>query len=157
MEYAEHGPSADSAKARIVHCPGEEELRTRLAEAAQSADTAWGSLVGLALNVELKDPESEQIDALILKESSAILAGNLRQHDLLMQLGDRPAYVVLLRYLTMSDAERLRTRIISLLENVDPAGEFHVEVASQLAEITDPGRIAEHSAGLLSILGVRET
>lgn len=152
IAYTEKAPSGESPKERIVHCPAAGELRERIAEAAQSADTAWGSLVAMALHVDLKDPEPEQIHALILRESSAILAGNLRQHDLLLQLGERPAYLILLRYLTMSDAERLQARITALLENVDPAGEFDVSVTSRLAEISDPGRIAEQSVDLLDFL-----
>ena len=113
-----------------------DDAHKMLENEARRADPARGSLVCLGFKFTFAG--NKEIRGQVEREMRTILTGNTRTSDSLLRLEGTPLYAVLLREVELADAQRLCTRLVGLLEEVDLAGEISVKVDS---------KVCAHAAG----------
>lgn len=116
----------------LVTC-SREDVQKLLESEARRADPARGRLVCVGLRLSMSGRSSKELKSQVEREMRTILTGNTRGSDSLLRLEGTPLYAILLREVELADAQRLCTRLVSLMEDFDLAGEISVKVDSRLS------------------------
>jgi len=144
--------SPDAENREMVSCSRDEAQKILEAE-ARKADPATGSLVCLSLKVQISGGQSRDTKAQVERETRTILTGSTRVTDSLLRLEGGTNYAILLREVDIADAQRLCSRLVGLLEEVDLAGEISVKVDSQVNALTSGQAPQVFAREVLSSLG----
>lgn len=129
-------PAAKESETRELLTCSRDDAHRMLESEAKKADPARGNLVCLGFKFSVSG--NKETRAQVEREMRTILTGNTRASDALLRLEGSPLYAVLLREVELADAQRLCTRLVGLLEDVDLAGEISVKVDS---------KVCAHAAG----------
>ena len=140
------------ADPRVLFNCSKDDAQKMLESEAKRADPTRGSLVCLGLKLSVSGTANKELKSQVEREMRTILTGNTRGSDSLLRLEGTPLYAVLLREVEVADAERLCTRLVGLLEDVDLAGEITVKVDSHVSTLTAARSPASFAREILSTL-----